>query len=64
MEDLVWIREKHEGGRDVIDLLIRSCFNQGIHDERIKTMVKAKGSVNTPMAQLVEVALEEESAIR
>jgi hypothetical protein len=27
-------------------------------------MVKEKGNVNTPMAQLVEVALEEESAIR
>jgi hypothetical protein len=27
-------------------------------------MVKTKGSVNTPMAQLVEVALEEGSAIR
>jgi hypothetical protein len=27
-------------------------------------MVKAKGNINTPMAQLVEVALEEESAIR
>ena len=27
-------------------------------------MVKTKGSVNTPVAQLVEVALEEESAIR
>jgi hypothetical protein len=27
-------------------------------------MVKAKGNVNTPMAQLVEVALEEESSFR
>jgi hypothetical protein len=27
-------------------------------------MVKAKGNINTPMAQLVEVALEEESAIK
>jgi hypothetical protein len=27
-------------------------------------MVKAKRNVNTPMAQLVEVALEEESAIK
>ena len=63
MEDLVWTREKRGGG-DIIDLLIRACFIQGIQDERIKTMVKAKGSVNTPMAQLVEVALQEESAIR
>ena len=64
MEDLVRTREKREGGVDIIDLLIRACFIQGICDERIKTMVKAKGNVNTPMAQSVEVALEEESAIR
>jgi hypothetical protein len=64
MEDLVWTREKREGGGGIIDLLIRVCFIQGIHDERIKTIVKAKGSVNTPMAQLVEAVLEEESAIR
>jgi hypothetical protein len=64
MEDLVWAREKREGGGDIIDLLIHACFIQGIHDERIKTMLKAKGSVNIPLAQLVEVALEEESAIR
>ena len=64
MEDLVWTREKREGGDDIIDLLIRPCFIQGIYDECIKTMVKAKGNVNTPMAQLVEVALEEESAVR
>ena len=62
MEDLVWTREKREGGDD-IDLLIRACFIQGIY-ERIKTMVKAKGNVNTPMAQVVEVALEEQSAVR
>ena len=30
----------------------------------IKTMVKKKGCVNTPMAQLVEIALEEECAIK
>jgi len=35
-----------------------------IYDERIKTTIKVKGSINTPMAQLVEVVLEEESAIR
>jgi hypothetical protein len=55
----VWTREKREGGGDIKDLLIRACVIQGIH-ELIKTMVKAKGSANTPMAQLVEVALEEE----
>lgn len=58
MEDLVWILEKCESGGGIIDLLICACFIQGIHDEWIK--IKAKGSVNTPMAQLVEVALEEE----
>jgi hypothetical protein len=64
MEDLAWTREKREGGGDIIDLLIRACFIQGLCEDRIKMMVKAKGSVNTPMAQLVEIALEEESAIR
>jgi hypothetical protein len=64
MEDLIWAIEKREGGGDMIDLFIRACFIQGLHDDRIKTMVKAKRNVNTPMAQLVEVALEEESAIR
>jgi hypothetical protein len=64
MEDLAWSSEKREGGGDIVDLLIRACFIQGLYDDRIKTMVKTKGSVNTPMAQLVEVALGEESAIR
>ena len=64
MEDLAWTNAKGEGGGDIIDLFIRACFIQGLHDDRIKTMVKAKGNVNTPMAQLVEVALEEESSLR
>jgi hypothetical protein len=64
MEDLAWTNEKREGGGDILDLLIRACFIQGLHDERIKTMVKTKGNINTPMAQLVEVALEEECAIK
>jgi hypothetical protein len=64
MEDLAWTNEKREGGSDNIDLFFRACFIQGLYDDCIKTMVKAKGNVNTPMAQLVEVALEEESAIK
>jgi len=64
MEDLAWTYEKREGGGDILDLLIRACFIQGLYDERIKTMVKTKGNINTPMAQLVEVALEEECAIK
>jgi len=64
MEDLAWSRDKREGGGDIIDLLIRACFIQGLYDERIKKMVKTSGSINSPMAQLVEVTLEEESAIR
>jgi hypothetical protein len=43
---------------------MRAYFIQGLYDDRIKTMVKTKGTVNTPVAQLVEVALEEECAIR
>jgi hypothetical protein len=64
MEDLEWTNVKREGGGDIIDLLIRACFIQGFYDERIKTMVKTKGCINTPMAQLVEIALEEECAIK
>jgi hypothetical protein len=64
MEDLAWVNLKREGGGDMIDLFIRACFIQGIQDDKIKTMIKTKGNVNTPMAQLVEVALEEESAIK
>ena len=64
MEDLAWSGEKREGAGDITDLLIRACFIQGLYDERIKTMVKTKRGINSPMAQLVEVALEEESAIR
>jgi hypothetical protein len=64
MEDLAWTGEKREGRGDIVDLLIRACFIQGLYDDRVKIMVKTKGSVNIPMAQLVEVALEEESAIR
>jgi hypothetical protein len=60
MEDLYWTDEKREGGGDIIDLLIRACFIQGLFDERMKTMVKT----NIPMAQLVEVALEKECAIK
>jgi hypothetical protein len=64
MEDLEWNNEKREGGGDIIDLFVRACFIRGLRDDRIKTMVKAKRNVKTPMAQLVEVALEEEIAIR
>jgi hypothetical protein len=64
MEDLAWTNEKREGGGDIIDLFILACFIQGLYDDLFKTMVKAKGNLNTPMAQLVEVALEEESAIK
>ena len=63
MEDLDWSSEKREGGGHIIDLKICTCFIQGLYDERIKMMVKTKGTVNTPVAQLVEVALEEECAI-
>ena len=58
------VREKREGEGDIIHLLIHACFIQGLSDERIKTIVKTKGSINSPTAQLVEVSLEEESAIR
>jgi hypothetical protein len=64
MRDLAWSSEKREGGSDIIDLLMRACFIHGLYDDWIKTMVKTKGSVNTPVAQLVEIALEEGNAIQ
>ena len=64
MEDLARDNAKRKGGGNIIDLFIRACFIQGLQDDHIKTMVKAKGNVNTPTAQLVEVALAEESVIR
>jgi len=64
MEDLAWTNEKREGVGDIVYLFIRACFIQDLYDDREKTMVETKVSVNTPMAQLVEVTLEEESAIR
>ena len=36
MEDLAWLSEKREGGGDIIDLLIRACFIQGLYDVRKK----------------------------
>lgn len=64
MLELDWSREKCAGGAETISLLMRSTFISGICDERIKTMVKARGGVHTPLAQLVEIALEEESSIK
>ena len=56
-------RGKRRGG-DIIDLLIRACFILGLYDERIKTMVKTKGCISTPMEKLVDIALEEQCAIK
>jgi len=61
---LAWTNEKREGGGDITDLLIRACFIQGLYDERFKTVVKTKGCIKTPMAQLLEIALEEQCAIK
>jgi hypothetical protein len=47
IEDLAWTNEKRGG--DIIDLLITAYFIQGLYDERIKTMVKTNGCINTPM---------------
>jgi hypothetical protein len=42
------VSEKREGGGDIIDMLIRSCFVQGLYDDKIKKMVRTKGDINTP----------------
>lgn len=48
----------------ILYICLFARFIQDLYDDREKTMVETKVSVNTPMAQLVEVTLEEESAIR
>ena len=64
MEDLARDNAKRKGGGNIIDLFIRAYFIQRLQNDRIKTIVKVKGNVNTPMAKLVEFALEEENAIK
>jgi hypothetical protein len=36
VEDLAWTDQTHEGGGDIIDLFIRACFIQGLHDDLLR----------------------------
>jgi hypothetical protein len=42
MEDLAWSSEKREGGGDIVDVLIRACFIQGLYDDRIKKLLRQR----------------------
>lgn len=56
-----WTNEMRDGGNRTVSLLSKCCFIGGIHDESIKTVTKIK-SENKPLKQLIEIAIEEESA--
>lgn len=58
-----WNYDKKMGGRDIIVHLSRACFVQGLVDEQIKTIVRVKCD-QMSMKQLIELAVEEESARR
>jgi hypothetical protein len=36
MEDITLTDQKREGGGDIIDLFIRACFIQGLHDDLLR----------------------------
>jgi len=58
----VCARDEAKGALALIDHLARACFVQGLANERIQTIVRARGEA-TLLSTCVEVALEEESAI-
>lgn len=50
------------GGVRIMEEIVKVCFVQGLTNDRIKTIVRAKGE-NKSISQIIEIALEEESAI-
>jgi hypothetical protein len=64
MEDMAWTNEKREGGGEMIDLLIRAFLIRIYMKKELKQWSKPRGCINTLMAQLVEIALEEGCAIK
>jgi hypothetical protein len=52
----------HEGAIAFLKYITKACFIQGLHDERIQTVVRARDE-KILLPNAVEVALEEESAI-
>lgn len=52
----------HEGAIAFLKYISKACFIQGLHDERIQTVVRARDE-KMLLPNAVEIALEEESAI-
>jgi predicted RNA-binding Zn-ribbon protein involved in translation (DUF1610 family) len=50
------------GAIGLIDHLAKACFIQGLHNERIQTIVRSRGE-SISLLQAVEVSIEEEGAI-
>jgi hypothetical protein len=46
----------------LINHLGKACFIQGIHHERIKTIVRSRGE-NILLSQAIEISLEEQGAL-
>jgi hypothetical protein len=56
-----WSAEMQGGGNKTVSLLSKCCFVQGLYDDPIKTINRVKAE-DEPLKQLIEIALEEESA--
>ena len=56
-----WSVEMQDGGNKTVSLLSKCCFIQGLYDDSIKTITRVKAE-DKPLKQLIEIALEEESA--
>ena len=52
----------HQGAVEFLKLISKACFIQGLQDERIQTVVRARDE-KMLLPNAVEIALEEESAI-
>ena len=58
-----WSLEKKSGGLKIIAELGKAFYVQGLFDDKIRMMVRAKGE-GQEMKQLIQIAVEEESAKR
>jgi rRNA maturation endonuclease Nob1 len=58
---ITWSVEMQDGGNKTVSLLSKCCFIQGLYDESVKTITRVKAE-DKPLKQLIEIALEEESA--
>ena len=54
--------EEIKGAAGLINHLAKACFIQGIHNERIQTIVRSRGE-SILLSQAIEISLEEEGPI-